>query len=288
MMGMTMNKYFKKLLLGASTVVAAGSFATSVMAGPLITNWDFTLNSAFTAFAPDPGVTGSADNVLLGDPTKLSWGEPFGQPNQSSLSVSSESFGLIEGSVVTNSGVPVPTVVLTHDNNVVLLASPLLSTATITAVLNLEPTSPPGGAFDLPALEFDINFRETANLASAGACQSNFGVPGATLCEDIFVLDLPAGVVFGPDGSITQSFALDGNIYDVKIFITGLGFLSDLSCSAAGSTNGCIGLITNENAFNEVQVLLAINARTIPEPGILGLMGLALAGLVVLRRRRIV
>jgi hypothetical protein len=94
--------------------------------------------------------------------------------------------------------------------------------------------------------------------------------------------------VLGPDGSITQSFALDGNIYDVKIFITGLGFLSDLSCSAAGSTNGCIGLITNENAFNQVQVLLAINARTIPEPGILGLMGLALAGLVVLRRRRTV
>lgn len=275
----------KKSLLAATV---GSMFATGAMAGPLITNWDFTLNSAFTAFAPDPGVTGSLNNVLIVDPTKLSWGTPLGQPDQSSLSVSSESLGLIEGSVVTNSGVPVPTVTLTHDNNVVLLSSPLLSSATLFAVLNLEPTVPPGTAFDLPALQFTINFLETANLSTAAACTASFGVPGATLCEDIFVLNLPADVVFGLDGSITQSFTLDGNIYDVKIFIEGLALLNALECSAAGASAGCIGLITDENAFNEVPVSLAINARTIaiPEPGILGLMGLALAGLVALRRRR--
>jgi hypothetical protein len=280
-----MNKYLRK---SAVAIATAGSmFATGAMAGPLITNWDFTLNSAFTAFAPDPGVTGSDDNVLIGAPTKLSWGVPLA-PNteQSSLSVSSESLGLIEGSIVTNSGVPVPTVTLTHDNNVVLASSPLLDSATLLAVLNLEPTLPPGAAFDLPALQFEINFLETANLDSAAACTASFGVPGDTLCEDIFVLNLPEGVVFGEDGSITQSFILDGNIYDVKIFIEGLALLNDLECSVAGAASGCIGVITDEDTFNQIQVSLLINGRTIPEPGILGLMGLALAGLVALRRRR--
>lgn len=243
--------------------------ASLAQAGPIVTDWSYSVSGAWTNWAP-AGVTHNGNT--------LQWGTSTGF-GQSSLTIGNNP---ATGSVDTFIGGGNPpaayvaaALTLTHQNNPITGTS--LTLAQLTATLQLTPTTPPGPLQNLPSLAYDIKFVETPNQTPCAAPS-----PAGNPCNDIFVQ---------VTGLLNQTFVYDGNTYFVNVFPTAgnvLSVLPNSACAAAGVANGCIGFTTVERQSTLLPFGFTISTLplSVPEPGIMALLGLGLGAAGFIGRRR--
>lgn len=273
---------FSKIMGGTAVALTLLAGATQASAA-LVTEWGYTIESGFSAFAPaapdqlsapndttNNGVVGSDPNAGIGGlPTTLSWGLGANGGDPSSLVVTPTVSS--PPNLFTNGPAAVGATI-THNNNIISEDSEALASATLASTLLLTPINPAGAPIGPIPVFFFIAFDETPN---AGPCAPGTGDPD---CADIFVLQNP--------GALSFDFVLDEFIYTVELNAAGLGPLSDGACASAGEPNGCIGFLTDEGESNDLTTSFTITARGVSEPGTLALLGLGLLGLGIARRRK--
>jgi hypothetical protein len=266
-------KIYSALKVLAPLVIGLAGF-TAAQAGPLVTDWNYSLSGVWNSFAP-AGVSNPNSKTLI-------WGTSTGS-GQSSLVITDPAAGAIQTQITGTSPVPGTTaagVTLTHNNNPI--TGTTLTNAELRVTLNLSaalPANTPGIPGILPALNYDILFSETPNSTPCAVVTSP--IP----CNDIFVQQT---------GFLNQVLPFDGNTYFINIFPTSggvLGVLSNAACAAAGAANGCLGFTTIEGQSNTLAFGFTISTQRltqqIPEPSILALLGIALAaGWFASRRRK--
>ncbi len=179
--------------------------------------------------------------------------------------------------------------------NVICLAAGVAATLGAAPTLTLSPN---GNLIGAPGATVGWGFTLTNNLNWVEVVQAQFcldavvGNPcfnASTRFTDI-ISNPPNDVIVGPGGSVTQVYnpglnqglgsytinpaSANGAVVSGKILLTYNTFNADPN--AGGSQTG----------FNDaISVNASVTASSVPEPGSIGLVGLALIGLAVKRRQ---
>jgi hypothetical protein len=275
----------KKVLAGL-ILASSGLFAVAASAA-IIPSWEWETDGGFvnggsscsngTEAACDIGYNNGAPAVtpsgIAGTSSIMTWGDPvirIGSTGQQSglQGVFGDSGagpynaqalgGLLPitigpfTSIITNGGW-YTTGAAVHYNNIITTSGGYMDFATLKTTFEL--TAPPVGGPNLAIL--DIEFRETNNEEPC-----TFGNPHGTICDDVFtVTDLPPPIVF----------VIENTIYT----------LSFQRLAGPGAFIGGDTIWTAENAPGTAVMYIQarIDAREVPVPGVLALMG---AGLLLL------
>lgn len=265
----------------AAAIGALAAFAFSAQAA-MVTQWSYSVATQWVTSGVGAPTFSSGGGSQTVTSSMLSWGSSIGNADpalnsdRSGLKILNSPQNNTPGGLLTND-VLNPDLVATfqHVNNSISGDYATLLKASVLTTITLTPYAPSGSALAPMPLTFNINFTETPNN---GSC-----IPEATSnCDDIFVLT---------GGNLNQTFAYDGYTYFVSFLDMQSGPLTPLSpqaCTAAGAPVNCLGFWTAEGASETVDFGIVISSTpiSVPEPGVLALVGLSLLGAAGASRRR--
>ena len=277
-----------KTLVAAFATLAAG-YANAA----IVTQWTVGVDATFLQNSI-VATNGSPGGVAISNnDTRLRWGTDIGN-GQSGLDIGNTPVSTTVTTGVNVTLPAVPNITVTHQNQPI--QAPSLDKVSLQSILTLTPFLPSLPGLPSQTIVFGIDFFETPNTGTNGVCADG-GTPGvgvnANGCADIFVIDqnsLNFPFFYDTDGAGGDA----PQQYFISFFelTSGLNLLPAAAClSATGSSAACLGFRTPEAANTTVQFGSVITTEkvviSVPEPGILGLLGLGLAGMALALRRKV-